>query len=100
LDEFVRRWEAIKRDGLPEHERRFKERLNDKVTREIGLLRGRLQADQSEISARIDQLHVSLRQLEYGPGTHMQLVAQPTRDADVQAFRSTVGLPRGDAGRC
>ena len=87
LGGFLDLWERVQRDDLVRHERRFKERLNEKVTQEIGLLNGQLSAEQSEIVSRIEQLNLSLRQLEYRIGSHMQLVTRQVRDAEVTEFR-------------
>jgi uncharacterized protein YPO0396 len=84
LETFLGLWEQIRRDDLPRHERRFKERLNEKVTQEIGLLNAALQTERSEIVSRIGQLNESLRQVEYRPGTHMQLEPRLVRVARPQ----------------
>jgi uncharacterized protein YPO0396 len=75
------------RDDLPKHERRFKERLNEKVVHEIGLLNGAFQTDRTEIESKIDLLNKSLRQLEYQPGTYMRLEPRPVRDAEILDFQ-------------
>lgn len=87
LDSFLALREHIRREDLPRHEQRFKERLNEKVTQEIGLLHGAFQSERSEIIAKIDLLNDSLRQLEYRPGTHMRLEPRPVRDAEVVEFQ-------------
>src|SRR5207302_8278868 len=71
LDSFLALRDHIRREDLPRHEQRFKERLNEKVTQEIGLLHGAFQSEKSEIVAKIGLLNGSLRQLEYRPGTYM-----------------------------
>ncbi len=90
LDSFLAIREHICREDLPRHERRFKERLNEKVTQEIGLLNGALQSDRSEIVSKIDMLNVSLRQLEYRPGTFMQLEPRPVRDREIGEFQNAL----------
>jgi uncharacterized protein YPO0396 len=90
LDSFCDLREHIRKEDLPRHERRFKERLNEKVIQEIGLLNGAFQSERSEIIARINQLNESLRQLEYRPGTHMVLEPRPVRDAEVVEFQNAL----------
>lgn len=90
LDGFLTLREHIRREDLPRHEQRFKERLNEKVTQEIGLLHAAFQADRSEIVNKIDQLNESLRQLEYRPGTHMRLEPRPVRDPEVVEFQGAL----------
>ena len=90
LDSFLGLREHICRDDLPRHEQRFKERLNEKVTQEIGLLNGALQSERSEIVSKIDLLNESLRQLEYRPGTFMQLEPRPVRDREIAEFQDAL----------
>lgn len=90
LDGFVGLLDHIRNEDLPQHEQRFKQRLNEKVTHEIGLLNGALQTERSEIEDRIDMLNASLRQLEYRPGTHMRLEARAVRDREVAEFRNAL----------
>jgi uncharacterized protein YPO0396 len=90
LDSFCDLREHIRKEDLPRHERRFKERLNEKVIQEIGLLNGAFQSERNEIIGRIKQLNQSLRQLEYRPGTHMVLEPRPVRDAEVVEFQNAL----------
>jgi uncharacterized protein YPO0396 len=108
LDGFLALRERIRREDLPRHEYRFKERLNEKVTQEIGLLHAAFQSERSEITAKIDLLNKSLQELEYRPGTHMCLEARPVRDVEVAGFQNAVrecladtfeGSPEADEAR-
>lgn len=90
LDDYVRDFERIQQEDLPRHERRFKERLNEKVTQEIGLLNGAFQTERAGIRQKIDQLNLSLKQLEYRPGTHMKLVPRDVRDPEIQDFQASL----------
>ncbi len=108
LDSFLGLAERIEKEGLPRHERRFKERLNEKVTQEIGLLNGALQTEAGEIRTNIELLNQSLRQLEYRAGTHMRLEPRPVRDPDIADFQNSLkeclagtfeGTPEADEAR-
>jgi uncharacterized protein YPO0396 len=90
LPSFLALQEHLRRDDLPRHEQRFKERLNEKVTQEIGLLHGAFQSEKSEIVNKIRQLNESLRQMEYRPGTHMRLEPRPVRDGEVVEFQNAL----------
>lgn len=87
LPDFLKLLERIRAEDLPQFEDRFKERLNEKVGQEIGILRGNLHTERSDIEDRIQLLNVSLRQVQYGLGTHMRLVARPVRDREIGDFR-------------
>jgi uncharacterized protein YPO0396 len=90
LDSFCALCEQVRQDDLPRHEARFKERLNEKVTQELGLLNGALNTEKAEIESKIEQLNRSLRQLPYRHGTYMRLEPRPVRDREIAEF--TAGL--------
>ena len=90
LDSFLGLLTAIREEDLPRHEERFKERLNDKVTREVGRLNGELQLERSSIEEKIELLNDALRQLEYRPGTYMRLEAKLVRDREIADFHQAL----------
>lgn len=87
LSSFLELLESIREEDLPRHEQRFKERLNDKVTREIGLLNSELEKERYAIEDKIDLLNQALMELEYRPGTHMKLEARLVQDREIRDFR-------------
>ena len=108
LSSFLGRLDEIEMEGLPEHTQRFRERLNDKVTREIQLLHTELDQERDSIEDRIDLLNESLSRIPWKTGTHMRLDAQLVRDAEVSTFRQTLleclsnsfdGTPEADEAR-
>ena len=80
LEGFLGLRQRIADEDLPRHERRFKERLNEKVIQELGLYNGALERERRSIQDKIETLNVSLKRLEYRPGTHIQLEPRPVRD--------------------
>lgn len=90
LESFCDAFEQIRRDDLPRHEQRFKERLNENVLREVGFLHGAFRTECTEISSKIDLLNECLRQLEYRPGTYMRLEPRPVRDVEVNEFQAAL----------
>lgn len=90
LGDFMALLERIRAEDLPKHEKRFKERLNEKVGEEVGLLRSAFETERAEIEDRVELLNRSLRQLEYRPGTHMRLQAQQVRDREIVEFRQAL----------
>ena len=97
LDSFLGLLDNIRNDDLPRHERRFKERLNDKVIREIGLLNSELEKELYAIEDKIRLLNLALTQLEYRPGTHMMLEARAVSDREIQDFRNELHSCLDDA---
>jgi uncharacterized protein YPO0396 len=90
LDSFLDLRAHLVREDLPRHEQRFKERLNEKVTHEIGLFNGSLQTECGEIRKKIEILNSSLRQLEYRQGTYMRLEPRPVHDREIHDFQQAM----------
>jgi uncharacterized protein YPO0396 len=90
LESFLSLRDSIEREGLPDKEQRFKERLNEKVTHEIGILNGALQTEQGDIISKIDVLNESLRELEYRHGTWIVLEARQMRDTEIHEFQRDI----------
>jgi uncharacterized protein YPO0396 len=90
LDSFLGLLQRIEDEDLPRHEQRFRERLNDKVTQEVGFLNGALQTEASEIRTKIETLNKSLARVEYRTGTFMKLDPRPVRDREISEFRSSL----------
>jgi len=87
LDSFVALFRRISKDDLPRHEERFKNRLNEKVLHEVGILNSSLENDRQEIRDKIEQLNGALRLLEWKPGTYMRLEATDIADREIHDFR-------------
>lgn len=87
LDSFIELYQRISQDDLPRHEARFKNRLNETVLHEVGLLHGSLENDRQEVRDKIEQLNSALRSLEWKPGTIMRLEATDVSDREIQDFR-------------
>lgn len=87
LSSFQSLYQRIMADDLPKHETRFKQRLNEKVLLEIGLLHGQLEDDRQEIRDKIEQLNSALRLLEWKAGTYMKLESSDVVDREIQDFR-------------
>lgn len=79
--------ERIAKDDLPRHERRFKQRLNEKVLHEVGVLHGSLENEREEIRSKIELLNEALRRLDWRPGTYMRLEPSDTGDVEIRDFR-------------
>src|SRR5690606_27642684 len=77
----------IEHDDLPRHERRFRQRLKEKVLQEIGLLYGSLEDEREEIRSKIEMLNEALRRLDWRAGTYMRLEPSDTSDAEIRDFR-------------
>jgi len=90
LDSFLGLLEQIRLEDLPRHEKKFKDRLNEKVSHEVGLFHAALRREQKQIEEKIGQLNTALGQLEYRPGTYMRLDPQPVQDREIDDFRRSL----------
>ena len=90
LDSFLGLLQQVRDEDLPRHEKRFKDRLNDKVTQEVALLHGSLRNECKQIEGKIEQLNVALAQLEYHPGTFMRLEPREVSDREIADFRRSL----------
>lgn len=79
--------EDLKTDDLPRYRERFKNLLNEKVLEHIAFLYGDVHKQIEAIDERLSILNTALYALDYTPSTYIQLLAEPTRDAEVRAFR-------------
>ncbi len=88
VDGFLGLLEQLKREDLPRHEQRFRERLNEKVIQELGVFHAALQCERQEILSKIEILNASLEQLEYRAGTYMRLEPRGVADREIRDFQT------------
>jgi uncharacterized protein YPO0396 len=88
LDSFLGLRQRIIDEDLPRTNSDFANDSTKKVIHEIGLFRAELESERRQIEDRIEVLNASLKQLEYRPGTHIQLEPRPVRDREVVEFQT------------
>ncbi len=90
LGDFIRLHDRLEQEDLPRHEDRFKERLNEKVTTELGLLNNQLNNEREEILNRIETLNKCLETIDYDPvhASFMQLEPKVVKDKEIEEFQS------------
>ncbi|MCQ4322160.1 ATP-binding protein [Stutzerimonas stutzeri] len=86
-DDYRTMLEALRQDGLPQFEQRFKAMLNENVINEIANFHSHLRREEHDIRERIEEINRSLREIDYNPGRLIQLEAQSTGDGEIIAFR-------------
>lgn len=93
LDSFLRLLQQVRQEDLPRHEKKFKDRLNDKVSQEVALLNGALKQECKHIEQKIRQLNVALAALDFQaeangqPATFMKLEPREVNDREIGEFR-------------
>ena len=93
LDSFLHLLQQVREEDLPRHEKKFKDRLNDKVSQEVALLNGALRQECKHIEQKIRQLNVALETLDFQaeangqPATYMKLEPREVNDREIGEFR-------------
>ena len=74
-------------DDLPRFETQFKALLKENTIRELANFSSQLRRERETIKERIDQINLSLVQIDYNPGRFILLQAQTTQDVEVRDFQ-------------
>ncbi len=83
----------IDQDELPQHARRFRQRLKTSVLQEIGVLNATLEQERADIRSKIELLNNALRPLDWERNTYIRLEPKDSRDPEIREFQ-------GDLHRC
>lgn len=87
LPEYERMLTGLRGDDLPRFEARFKELLNVNTINEIANFNAQLARERETIKERVDFINQSLEAIDYNPGRYIELVAQPSPDAEIRDFQ-------------
>jgi len=87
LPQFIELHQRIEKDDLPRHEKRFKEKLNEKVLTEVGVMNSHLENEREEIIQKIEEINQGLRRMEWRAGTHVRLDPEDSKDSEIRDFR-------------
>lgn len=74
-------------EDLPRFKSKFKELLNKNTINEVALLQNKLDQESRTIQNKIDIINRSLKQIEYGSGTYIQLIPDPDPDMEIRQFK-------------
>lgn len=86
--EFTQLLRRLEADDLPTYADRFKRALNENSIRDVIRLRLYLDTSRNDIRERVRIINTSLREIEYNPGTYIQLDATESNHNDIREFRS------------
>jgi uncharacterized protein YPO0396 len=98
LEAFERICVQLETDDLPKYEERFKQMLDRTVTRGVMAFYSNLNEQEREIDRSIAELNDSLRQVDYGGGSYIRLIAEPTREPEINDFQRELKACIPDAG--
>lgn len=80
----------LEEQDLPRHEKTFKELLNEGTINGIAMFQNQLENEKKEIEEKIKIINSSLREIEYNPGTFIELVMDPTLDNEIRSFQQDI----------
>ncbi|MCG5541803.1 MULTISPECIES: ATP-binding protein [unclassified Halorhodospira] len=86
--EYAALLDGLKSDDLPRFERRFRELLNENTLREIANFQAHLHRQRQSIRERISTINRSLHGIDFNPGRYIELLADPTQDAEIRDFQN------------
>lgn len=87
LPEYQQLLSRLQKEDLPRHEARFKEMLNRDTIRAMALFRSHLDKQDEEIRNRIRVINRSLVELDYQPGTYIEVMSVSSPDVDIREFK-------------
>lgn len=87
LPEYQQMLTRLKEEDLPRHEARFKEMLNRDTIQAMALFRSHLDKQEEDIDARIHLINNALHELDYQPGTYIEIDRIASPDIDVRDFK-------------
>ncbi|HLR57542.1 MAG TPA: ATP-binding protein [Beutenbergiaceae bacterium] len=96
LEEFRSLHEVVKNDDLPRFEAEFRRLLNTEAVRELASFNQWLFRQSEEIKLRVERINEALGAIDYNPGRRITLIAEPTINQEIRAFRSDMRAATGD----
>lgn len=90
LPEYLKKIEEIIRQDLPRHEAKFKKMLNENTLNDITVFDNKLDIHQKSIQAKIRSINEHLKEVEYNPGTYIEIETDGNADRDIYNFRQDV----------
>ena len=86
--EFVSLKVRIEKDELPDQKARFAEFLNRNLIIDMASFATRLDEHDRNIQTSIEEVNRSLKNIDFSPGTFIEITRKPTSAHDVNLFRS------------
>ncbi len=99
LDEYLALKAQIEQDDLPQHEKRFKQMMDDKIVTAILIFKSSLEQQEEAIKIAIDNINASLQQIDYTDSTYIALRCDNTRNREIRDFEEDLKVCIGDVAR-
>ena len=85
--EYQKFYEKLKTEDLPRYEQRFKEQLNEGTINDIAMFKSQLEDNAKQIEKNIKTINESLREIDYSPGTYIELLSEKISDVEIADFK-------------
>lgn len=99
LSEYQKLKAQIEQDDLPQHEKRFKQLMNEKVIMSISMFKSALEKQEEEIEQAITELNKSLQTINYTDSTYIKLCCDTTRSREIRDFKEDLKICLGNVAR-
>lgn len=90
LDEYAAMLANLKAEDLPRHEATFKRLLNEGTINSIALFKNQLEKERQEIEKKIALINRSVSEIEYSPGTLIELLFAANQDSEIRDFQQSL----------
>ena len=87
LYEFRNRLKTLKKDDLPQFEKRFKALFKEKTIQKTAMIKAELDEHAKEIQSKISKINNSLKSIEYNSGTYIELIAERAKNREIKEFK-------------
>lgn len=87
VDEYREVLRRIEKDDLPRLQPQFRTLLKERTIQKMALFRSRLDRLGGNISRRIDEINVSLKDIDYNPGRFIKIEYTETANREIKEFR-------------
>jgi uncharacterized protein YPO0396 len=95
-DEFREMLRRLRDEDLPRHEEKFKKLLNEGTINDIALFQNQMEKECEDIREKIGRINLSLREIDYNPGTFIELVLDRSPDVEIKEFRQQLRACLGE----
>jgi len=90
LPEFIKKYNDIIKEGLPEHENKFKETLKQTAIEDIRIFDFELDKHSSQIKQKINEINKHLKEIEFNKGTYIRLFIDNILDKEISDFKKAL----------
>ncbi|SDF93567.1 Uncharacterized protein YPO0396 [Methanolobus vulcani] len=88
IPDFVAIYKKLDEENLPKYKEKFEKELHEHTTQSIITFKGKLENEVQKIKKNIKIINQFLHELDYNPGTYIELRAEEVTDLIIKRFRN------------